>query len=98
MVVEAVEAGVQFPANVMLFRKSLLTVTGIVEELTGSSSFIDLAVASEFLRIFITEWPARWLPAPVHTPRSSHLSNSDLAGAAFAAWTMPIQQYMKLWY
>lgn len=93
----AVEAGVQFPGNVLLFRKSLLTVTGIVEELSGSKDYMDTAVVQEFLKIFATEWPGRWLPGAEQASRSSHLSNFDLMDAALDAWVAPIQQYMNLW-
>ena len=91
------EARIQFPANVLLFRKALLTVAGIVEELSGDRERADTVVMHEFMRIFAAEWPWRWQFLPSGTDRTSHLSNADLLDATMATFTHPSQFFAEYW-
>lgn len=92
----AVDAGVRFPANVMLFRKSLLTISGIVEELTKQKDFIDSALFARFLRLFAEEWPMRWMPT-LSASQCTHLSNTDLLDASFAMLTAAPSCFINYW-
>ncbi len=77
---DAVErAGMRARADLMLFRKSLHVLDGLMTELETVWRPTDRAIAFEFVRQLATEWPRRWLSAPDSRDFSSRLSNADLA-------------------
>jgi len=76
---EAVQlARLRVTANLMLFRKTLHTLEGVVDEVGESSGQIDNALSMEFLRHFAMEWPQRWLRSPVSRDFPTRLSNFDM--------------------
>ncbi len=81
-------------ADLMLFRKSLHTLEGVVADVGGCSGLIDRAMLTEFLRHFTAEWPRRWLSLPQSRDYATRLSNLDLTrtllstpAAAARFWT-----------
>jgi ubiquinone biosynthesis protein len=65
--------------DLILFRKSLLTLEGVIAEVAGTPGSTDEVLLMEFVRHFIAEWPGRcfkWAHLPNHTTR---LSNLDIA-------------------
>ena len=71
--------------DLMLFRKSLHTLQGVIHEV-GSIGFpIDEAMVTEFVKQFTREWPRRWLTMPnskrnslpLKLPSSAASSTSD---------------------
>ena len=70
--------GLRVSSDLMLFRKSLLTLQGVVHDVGDTSGLIDATVAFEFIRRFAVEWPGRWVQRPFSRDNSTHLSNFDL--------------------
>jgi ubiquinone biosynthesis protein len=77
---EAVEScGLRVGADLLLLRKTIHTLEGVVEDISPGAMRIDDVLLGEFLRQFIKEWPGRWL-APLHSREfATRLSNADLA-------------------
>ncbi len=65
-------------ADLMLFRKSLHTLEGVVAEVGECSGQIDRALCMEFVRHFAWEWPKRWFRWPGSRDFATRLSNLDL--------------------
>lgn len=77
------KARMRFDANLLLFRKSLLTLEGVLADLvrTGNDSgggFLDEAMLAAFVQNWTAEWPER-LQAPFNARSfSTHVSTADL--------------------
>ncbi|MCB1752017.1 MAG: hypothetical protein KDI74_09860 [Gammaproteobacteria bacterium] len=66
-----------FPENLILFRKALLTLTAVIEDVAENSS-VDQVMLAAGLRRFCGEVPARLIAAPGSRAFGTHLSNVDL--------------------
>lgn len=66
-----------FPENLVLFRKALLTLTSVIEDVAENSS-VDQVLLASGLRRFCGEAPARFLANPGSRAFGTHLSNIDL--------------------
>jgi ubiquinone biosynthesis protein len=75
------DAGLRLDANLMLFRKSLFTLQGVVAEVGAAPATFDQVVARALLKHLALEWPQRWLAAPNCREFATRLSNADLAQA-----------------
>ncbi len=64
--------------DLMLFRKSLLTLEGVIAEVGEREGQIEKTLLIEFLRHFAVEWPQRWLRVPGSREFPTRLSNFDL--------------------
>ena len=64
--------------DLMLFRKSLHTLEGVVAEVGECAGQIDKTLSIEFLRHFAAEWPQRWLRLPHSRDFATRLSNFDV--------------------
>lgn len=71
--------------DLMLIRKALLTLEGVLAELGVSSYDLDAMLAADFLVSFAGEWPQRWIAPPRSRAFSTRLSNADLC-QLLAAW------------
>jgi len=80
-------AGLRVAADLMLFRKTLHTLEGLVAELGGDEEQIDQVLRAEFLGHFLKEWPRRWLSLPYSRRFATRLSNADLTETMF---TLPL--------
>ncbi len=79
MLDEAVQvARLRVSTDLVLFRKSLLTLEGVVAEVGESSGQIDTTLIVAFLRNFDMEFPQRWLRMPDSREFSTRLSNFDI--------------------
>ena len=83
-------ARLRLPGNLLLFRKALLTLEGVLADFTRTNAqaawaLLDQAVLGAFLAHWTSEWPQRAC-APFHT-RSfrTHLSTTDLLGLLCSA-------------
>ena len=72
------EARVRFGADLMMFRKVLHTVQGVVADIDEPFP-VDRVLAVSFLARFGVEWGPRLLAPPFSRALSTHLSNADLA-------------------
>ena len=97
----ALWAGVQFDANLLLFRKALLTLEGVVADLShsdkkGSQAVLDAVVTSSFLDRLLTEWPKRfWAPFDSKSC-TTHLSNADLLSLAWSGTAAFTRRWSEL--
>jgi ubiquinone biosynthesis protein len=66
--------------DLLLFRKTLHTLEGVVADVGGGGNLIDQVLVAEFLRFWVAEWPQRWLTLPTSRAYSTRLSNADVAG------------------
>ncbi len=81
-------ARLRVAADLMLFRKTLHTLEGVVAELGPDGFQIDDVLCREFLRHFVVEWPQRWLVEPTSRKFATRLSNADLTQTMLTVpWT-----------
>ncbi len=77
---EAVQAArLRVSADLLLFRKSLYTLEGVLADVGASEGRIDSVLQGEFFRRLVDEWPRRWLARPDSRAFATRLSNADLA-------------------
>lgn len=85
----ALQGGLRVSADLMMFRKSLLTLTGVLTDLEDEGWEQEKVMLLEFAMHFAAEWPQRWLRLPCSRNYATRLSNLDLAEAASALpWTL----------
>jgi ubiquinone biosynthesis protein len=78
-------AGVRFKTNLLLFRKTLLTLEGVLADLCQDpEAVLDAAVAAAFLNHWTAEWPAQILAPWSTRSLTTHLSTSDLFSLAWS--------------
>ncbi len=81
-------AGLRIVADLLLFRKSLYTLDGVVGELGADGFQMDEVLVKEFLCHFTREWPLRWLSLPHSREFATRLSNWDLTRTVLGLpWT-----------
>jgi ubiquinone biosynthesis protein len=90
MLDEAVQvAGLRVSGDMLLFRKSLLTLEGVVNDIGAEGHWIDDVALGEFLRHFVGELPVRLFSWPSSRKFATRLSNWDLAEVMFhVPWTV----------
>jgi ubiquinone biosynthesis protein len=88
------KARLRVAADLLLFRKSLHTLEGVIAEIGDGRVQIDDVLLVDFLGYLACELPRRWQAAPSSRAFATHLSNADLtlalldSPAAFARfWT-----------
>jgi ubiquinone biosynthesis protein len=75
--------------DLLLFRKALHTLEGVVADVGAGDGRIDRVLQGEFLRHLAVEWPRRWLARPGSRAFATRLSNADLAGLVLGLpWTV----------
>ena len=88
----ALQGNTSFGEELALFRKSWLTLSGVLHDLRGSVS-ADLPLLGAGLRHFLAEMPQRMLSGPVSRDFATHLSNSDLLQLASSGWATGIRYW-----
>ena len=71
------EGRAKFGPGLLMFRKVLYTVEGVVADVMEDWS-IDVQLVRSFLCRFIREWPERIVTSPFSRSHRTHLSNADL--------------------
>lgn len=79
-------AGVRFGRNLMLFRKVLLTLDGVVRDVSADLP-VDQFLVTTAIAQLASEWPRRIVSAPFSRAYGTHISNWDLTGLL---WSLPI--------
>jgi len=74
---DLMEKGVRFPANLVLLRKSLFTLEGVVKDVDPDCSIRRVFLREALFRLAI-EWPKRYISLPWTKSFATHLSNADL--------------------
>jgi ubiquinone biosynthesis protein len=99
---EAVQtARVRLGADLLLFRKTVHTLEGVLADLGAGADRIDNMLSAAFVREMINEWPHRWLASPRSRAFATRLSNADLVRfAASGSWTAAqfwVDQAVEFW-
>jgi hypothetical protein len=71
-------ARLRVAADLLLFRKTLYTLEGVVADIGAGDRRIDEVLLGEFLGYFAVEWPARWLAPRNARTFATRISNADL--------------------
>lgn len=77
---DAVQAGVRFDGRMLIMRKMLHALEGVIADIGAERSCIDAVLLSDFFKRMAIEWPARWLSPPTSRAFATRMSNADLAG------------------
>jgi ubiquinone biosynthesis protein len=87
---EAVQtARLRIAADLLLFRKSLHTLEGVVADIGAGDARIDPVLQGEFFHRLAVECPSRWLAWPDSRAFATRLSNADLARVMLGfPWTL----------
>lgn len=85
-------AGLRVAGDMLLFRKSLLTLEGVVGEIGAEGHWVDDVAMAEFMRHFAGELPTRCFFPPASRKFATHLSNADLT-KAFLSLPMTVLRY-----
>jgi ubiquinone biosynthesis protein len=76
----ALTARLRVGGDLLLFRKALHTLEGVVADVGAEAGRIDAVLLGQFLAHLAAEWPLRWLAPPGSRAFATRLSNADLAG------------------
>ena len=74
-------ARLRVSGDMLLFRKSLHTLEGVIGELGAEGFSMEGTLLLELVRHFGREWPERWFAAPNSRRFATRLSNADLVEA-----------------
>jgi ubiquinone biosynthesis protein len=84
--------GLRVGSDLLLFRKTIHTLEGIVDDIGPAESRIDDVLVGEFLGHFVREWPERWLAPPYSREFATGLSNADLA-ELWLSWPLTVTRF-----
>ena len=73
-------AGMRFGAEMLLMRKMLHALEGVIADIGADRRCIDAVLLSDFFKRMAVEWPYRWLVLPDNRAFATRLSNADLVG------------------
>jgi ubiquinone biosynthesis protein len=74
------QARLRLDGDLLLLRKTLHTLEGVIADVGGSIRAIDWVLLENFLRHWAAEWPRRWFTPPASRAFATRLSNADLVG------------------
>jgi ubiquinone biosynthesis protein len=80
--------------DMMLFRKTLHMLEGVIGELGASNLQVEDVLLAEFVRHFGREWPSRWFALPTSRAFPTRLSNADLA-ATLLSWPFAAARFWQ---
>jgi len=72
--------GIHFSGELLLLRKMLHALEGVIADIGADRTSIDAVLLSEFFTHLAREWPHRWLAMPGSRAFPTRLSNADLVG------------------
>jgi len=89
-------AGVQFSSELLLYRKSILTLEGVIKDISGESS-IGRVFSAAAIRQFVCELTARTLTPPTSRHFGTHVSNLDLVALYWGGPTAAARFWTHQW-
>ncbi|WP_089729867.1 AarF/ABC1/UbiB kinase family protein [Candidatus Thiosymbion oneisti] len=89
-------AGVQFSSELLLYRKSILTLEGVIKDISGGSS-IGRVLPAAAIRQFVCELTARAFAPPASRHFGTHLSNLDLLALYWGGPTAAARFWTHRW-
>ena len=87
----ATSTGMGFPENLMLFRKALLTLSGVVADISEDCS-LDRVMLNRGLQQFSGELPSRMLANPASRAFGTHVSTAELM-QLLGSWPGTVNAY-----
>lgn len=90
---ELMANGVRFPANLVLLRKTLFTLEGVVKDIDPDCSIRRVFLREALLRLAL-EWPRRYVALPWSKSFATHISNVDLV-RLYLATPITVARYLK---
>ncbi len=90
-------AGLRLSAELLMFRKSLLTLTGVLSEIGATRFDLDQLVLREFMFKSLLEWPDRWLSFPTSRSFATRLSNLDIAETIWGTPLIAGRFWQAMW-
>lgn len=92
-----IEARGRFSPDLIIFRKVLQTLAGVVVDIAAGCR-ADAVLIRSFADRFSSEWPRRWLTPPLSRDFATHISNADLAhflaSAPLGLWRLWLERTM----
>ena len=94
--------GVRFDATLVLFRKLVLTLEGVVADLLRAEPqavgrVFDAVLAEVFLREWVREWPCRFVMPWQAKSSRTHISTCDVLNLSLAGVWAPARWWRGLW-
>lgn len=87
---------VSFPPDLMLFRKTLLTLEGVVADVSPGLA-IDEVLLAEAAGRFANEWPRRATAPMFSRDFSTHISNADLWSIGWSGPMVATRAWIDAW-
>ncbi len=93
----AQSARLSMSADMLMFRKTLLTLSGVMSEIGADDFNLDEVLLCEFLHNSVREWPTRWLATPCSRAFATRLSNLDLTEAVLDSPLAICRYWQAIW-
>ena len=98
----ATEAGARFKGGLLLFRKSLLTLEGVLADVSGrdegaADALLDQALLTGLMEHLAVEWPQRWRTPADSRAFQTHLSTQDLLSLWYSAPEVWARYWVGAW-
>jgi ubiquinone biosynthesis protein len=90
-------ARLRMATDMVLFRKSLHALEGVVRDLGAEGAEIEKTLLHEFLVQFGKEWPERWFSLPGSRAFATRLSNTDLFTTILSLPLAGLQFWRNWW-
>lgn len=91
----AMRSAAGFPEDFALFRKSWLSLNGVIGDLAGEVS-PDLPLLALGLQRFVAEFPARLVARPASLAFATHVSNADVVELSVSSWASSWRYWARL--
>ena len=92
----ALDARIHFDAQLSVFRKTWMSLAGVLTDLAGSA-VPDAVLMNAGMRAFAGDWPRRWLAVAGAGSYASHIANADLAAAMTAGCFVGMRYWQRVW-
>jgi ubiquinone biosynthesis protein len=81
----SVQVGVRFSAEMLVLRKMLHALEGVIADIGADRASIDAVLLGRFFAQMANEWPYRWFAWADSRAFATRLSNADLASVMMSA-------------
>jgi ubiquinone biosynthesis protein len=91
----ALRTACSFPQDLLLFRKSWLSLAGVIRDI-GVDASPDLPLIGVAARRFVEEYAARWIDWPGSRHFATHVSNLDLVNLLASSMLVPVRYWGRV--
>jgi ubiquinone biosynthesis protein len=92
----ALEGRIRFDAQLSVFRKTWLSLSGVLTDLAGDV-LPDTVLLNAGLQTLLAEWPTRWSGACAASQFATHISNADLVAAMTSGLFTGARYWQHVW-